>query len=164
MTLYHLVPADQLSSVLAHGLRQGTRGSKGNDSRIIHTDHLLNDLRPPRLTAAGLSRSGNIYAYLPAADYLIDIADGAAKPPPALIGLEGHRLLRLEVDPAYCFVSDLDTFDAVLQAQQAAATNLRSLAAAYWHKLTPLPEYRSQFRRPEVMITRDVSPQAVAVA
>lgn len=160
---YHMVSSGQLASVLQHGLRQGTRGSKGSDQAIIDTDELLDELCPQHLISAGVSRAANIYAYLPDGEAVIDIADGVTKPPRDLADIQGHRLLRLEVFSDYCFVSDLDTYDAVLAAVRSDEhiSTLQQLATSYWHKFTPLEGYVQRFRRPELVITTNIGPQQV---
>lgn len=162
MTLYHELSPDALVSALREGLRRTSRGEKGQDDAIKKTDAYLDQHCPAPLRAKGVSRDDNIYAYLGTEDTLIDIRDGRTvpltdRPDPT------SKLLRLSVDPAHCYVSDLERYDAVKRAiDQHSDTQLAALATEYWQHITPLASYGpGSIRRPEIMITCDLAPHAL---
>src|SRR3712207_1077827 len=96
--LYHMVPSDQVRSVLDHGLLQHAQGAKSQSSLIQRTNSLLDEHCPPRLRSRGVGRCANVYAYLASDQGIVDIADGEPKPPSQLVDLAGNQLLRLNVD------------------------------------------------------------------
>ena len=165
MTLYHEIPGDTRESILRDGLKRTSRGDKGDDAAIQQADKYLDDRRPAALRENNVSRDDNIYAYLGDDRSLVDIRSGDVVP------LNRHpdpdsSLLRLSVDPALCYVSDLDRYDALKQALEAGSADdlLEAQAAAYWDALIPLASYQSgSIRRPEVMITRDIAPEDITV-
>ena len=158
MTLYHEIPHDSLAQIMRDGLKRSTRGEKGDDDAIATTDRYLDDHRPAAIAARGIHRNKSIYAFLGDTDHIIDITNGATLPL-ADYPLSGSVLLRLDADMADCYVSDLDSFDAVKSAlTQHDDAALEALAARYWAQLTPLSEYvPGAITRPEVMITTDLA-------
>lgn len=157
-----MVASDQLAAVLRHGLVQGSSGSKDN-SGTQQADEFLNQHCPTHLSQAGVDRRANVYGYLLAVDgRVIDIADGEIKAATKLVGLAGHSILRVQVLPDRCYVSDLDAYDAVRQSlDEADDTRATELAAVYWRRLTRLVDYNGALRRPEVAIIYDVPPTAL---
>lgn len=164
MKVYHEVQPDSLGSILEDGLKRTTRGDKGDDSSIYHTDQLLDRLRPSTLTDAGVSRDNNLYGYLARDGHIIDITNGDLVPIPTFLNLSSQTVLELTIDPQRCYVSDLDRFDTVMRAieRHEADETIQALAHAYWQAVIPLADYSTNaFRRPEVMITYDVEPDDI---
>lgn len=162
MPLYHEVAKDSVEKILADGLKRTSRGDKGDQTDIIQTDAYLDDHRPAALRKQGVSRDDNLYAFIGTDDVLIDITNGATVSR-ADYPKEGSVLLRITVDEAACYVSDLDRYDAVKAAIANHETaTLAELADAYWTSLTPLRHFEiGDILRPEVMITTDVPPQQI---
>lgn len=158
-----MVNPDTLGSILSHGIKRASRGELGDEKDIIKTDHYLDFHRPQYLKAEGLSRDNNIYAYLADADKVIDIVDGQVVSVRTFVSTSENPVVRIRIDPKRCFVSDLDTYDAL----KTAITNneesaYQKLADSYWKKVTKLARYEAgAFRRPEVMITYDIDPIAI---
>ncbi|OYX44021.1 hypothetical protein B7Y94_00340 [Candidatus Saccharibacteria bacterium 32-49-12] len=159
MLAYHEVSLDQLGSVLENGLRQGNRGSKGDDKMIVETDEYLDVRCPKHLKAQGVSRAKNIYAYIRSGDEIIDIVDGSRVSIEEFVERSRGGLLEISVDDRRCFVSDLDTYDALKAAIEGRVnrSELERLADSYWSKVKPVTE-SADYRRPELMITYDLSP------
>lgn len=166
MHVYHEAKPEALAVILKEGLRRTSRGEKGNDHTIIMTDKLLDERRPARLSGAGVSRDDNLYGYIAGKDSIIDITDGKPVPVQAFIKGSKQAVLRLEVEPKRCYISDLDAYDAVADAIENGRNNaeLADLAQRYWDKVILLASFSGgRIRRPEVMITYDVPPDAVEV-
>ena len=163
MNLYHKVHPNDLGSVLANGLQRTSRGDLGSDKSIVQTDAYLDQRRPEGLKSKQVSRDDNIYAFLEVEGKIVDITDGALVPIKRFIAESKQKVVCLTVDPKRCFVSDLDTYDALKAAiEQHEKGTPERLTHSYWSKLTPLSEYRfGTFRRPEVMVTYDVDPTAI---
>jgi hypothetical protein len=160
MTIYHTIAGNSLESARANGLKRSSRGSKGAAGAIVRTDQLLDAHRPAELRQAGVSRDDNLYGYYVDGRRLVNIVDGELISPERL-AVAGQVLLELEVDAARCYVSDLDTYDAVRQAveRDAGGAELEKLAISYWDKVVVLSAYHpGSLRRPEVMVTYDVPP------
>ena len=163
MNVYHVANPDSTGSILANGLERTSRGDKGDDKKIIKTDMFLDAKCPSELKNKGLSRDDNIYAYVVTDGMVMDITDGTPVPSDKFIE-KNNRTLELEVDEKRCFVSDLDTYDSLMSAfaSDANESTLNTLAKSYWDKVTPLEKYiNGQFRRPEIMITYDLAPNAI---
>lgn len=159
MVLYHEVTKDSVEKILTDGLKRTSRGDKGDKSDIIETDRFLDDHRPTALRQQDVSRDDNLYAFVGTDDSLVDITNGATvmiKDYPR----EDSVLLRLSVDEAYCFVSDLDRYDAVKAAIANHETaTLTELVDEYWANLTPLRDFTiGDIVRPEIMITHNIPP------
>lgn len=157
MPLYHEVAKDSVEKILTDGLKRTSRGDKGDQTDIIQTDAYLDDHRPGALRDQGISRDDNLYAFVGTDTSLVDITNGAT------VSLQDYPqedsvLLRLAVDEAACYVSDLDRYDAVKAAIANHETaTLAELADAYWASLTPLRSFKiGDILRPEVMITTDI--------
>lgn len=164
MTLYHKVSRQALDDTLAHGLKRALRGELGVHDMIAATDRFLDERRSTKLRAGGISRDNAVYAYLGTDQSLISIEDGQDEPLAKHLQ-QGDCLLKLTVDPKDCYVSDLDQFDAVKQALETEQPELaEERAVRYWDTVTPLPLYENgTFRRPEIIITKDISPDALTV-
>jgi hypothetical protein len=164
MRVFHEGTPNQLESILTNGLKKESRGDKGSDTWIIKTDAYLDARRPKYLIEDGVSRDDNIYAYYPTGSSVIDIVDGAPIPIDAFIRAKKGSLLELTVDPRRCYVSDLDTYDAIKAAfsQHESPGTLEQLARSYWNKIIRLDTYQSSaLRRPEIMITYDLDPRDI---
>lgn len=161
MQVYHDIQPDALEAALTNGLFCTVRGDKGQDQAIIAADRFLDERCPHTLKAQGVSRANNVYAYLVVDGAVIDITDGSATTLDSFLHNRPNRILQLTVDPNRCFVSDLDTYDAVKAAlvSNSDSSYLDTLAASYWRKLTPLPHFvPGSIRRPEPMITYNIPP------
>jgi len=161
MIAYHEVLPDTVNTVLAQGLKRTSRGAKGDDAFIIKADRYLDGNRPHDLKVSGVSRDNNIYAYVSLNNRIVDIADGTFLPLEEFIARSTHCVLQLDLDPRRCFVSDLDTYDAIKQAIQEDKEQdiLERLARSYWDKLIRLINFKEgSIRRPEIMVTYDITP------
>lgn len=150
--------------MLKEGLKRTSRGEKGDDSLIIRVDALLDSCRPDELRQAGVSRDDNVYGYVADGDCLIDITDGRAVKLSNFINRSDQAVLRLHIEPERCYVSDLDAYDKVADAfgQGAGKELLRQLARRYWTSVRGLQYFGAgDIRRPEVMITYDIPPDAI---
>lgn len=159
MFVFHQVDPSTLSAVLTHGLKRFSRGEKGADGLIMKTDAFLDERCPKIVKEQGVSRDNNIYAYLTDKESIIDITDGSQIPIKTFIAQSTQAVLRLDINPARCFVSDLDTYDALKAALEARGdpSKAEQLAESYWNKLTPLTNFEiGSIRRPEIMITYDI--------
>lgn len=157
---YHETNPDILSAALVHGLRCTSRGDKGDDPAIKQTDDFLDALRPKLLLAAGVSRDDNLYAYLCIDESVVDITDGSLVARTKFIQRSTQAVLELEIDPRRCYVSNLDTYDALKDALTHYDTPAaEKIAHSYWSSLTPLTDFTlSSIKRPELMITYDIPP------
>lgn len=159
MRAYHEVNPDSLGSVLTKGLYRVSRGEKGGDPLIKKTDNFLDERRPRVLKEQGLSRDDNIYAYIATDHGVIDIEDGKELSLGALKDKDDLPVLEIDIEPARCFVSNLDTYDAMKQAleRHEEPAKLENVATAFWHNLVPLSQFtRGKIPRPEIMITYDI--------
>lgn len=164
MIVYHEVDHHLLASVLRGGIQLGKAEGKRTRPDIQRADEYLDARRPESLRRAGVCRGENIYAYVGDETAVRDIRDGRQVSLAALIAESTQAVLRLDVAPQYCYISDLDAFDAVkraLHGQQPSEVSER-LADKYWRRVTPLAAYNDgAIARPEVMITRDVAPEQI---
>jgi hypothetical protein len=158
MVIYHEVAPDALARVKIDGLKRASRGEKGKDKLIIHTNEFLDKHCPPHLHAAGVSRHNNIYGYLGTKSSIIDIQDGSLIPLSEKGNQNNLVLLRLELNIQHCWVSDLDMYDKVRDviAKKQPTEKILQLCRHYWNALQPLKTYKKNIRRPEVMITYDI--------
>ena len=161
MFVYHEIDLDSLKSAMSEGLKRTTRGDKGNDDDIVKTDQFLDDRRPSALKQADVSRDDNLYAYYAPGLYVIDITDGAEVDIESFIDNAEGCILRIEVDPTRCYVSDLDIYDEVKRLLVCGEATDND-AGRYWKSMVSLQDYdREQIRRPEVMIPYDISPAKI---
>ncbi len=160
MKLYHEVKPDSVGAILQKGLIRTSRGQKGDDKYIIQTDAILDQHRSSALKEAGVSRDDNLYCFYAHNGSITDIRDGAVVPLKKYAATNDYSVLEIDVPVKGCYVSDLDTYDALKDAVTHHQQNkLEQLAKSYWDKLTPLEQYQEgTFRRPEVMITFDIDP------
>jgi hypothetical protein len=164
VVIYHEVRPESLDKILRDGLKRSDKGEK-SDSVVQRADECLDDRMPDELVARGLSRGEVVYGYLSEGDKLIDIRNGDAVEVHQFSAERDLALLRITVDSAKCFVSDLDAYDAVKICTESSADDslLARLAERYWARIVPLDEYDGSYRRPEVMVTSDVNPQDIEV-
>ncbi|MNT09770.1 hypothetical protein D3C72_1445710 [compost metagenome] len=164
MIVYHEVNSDSLGAVLNSGLICTSRGSKGNDRSIIAADHYLDERCPVYLKERGMSRDNNVYAYVSSGDSIVDITNGDLIPLQEFISRSNQSVLELSVDASRCYVSDLDTYDAIMTALENHEDQyiIDQLASSYWNKIIVLKNFSlGSIRRPEIMITYDVPPSMV---
>lgn len=160
-TLFHEIDPDKQEDVLRHGLKQGDSGSK-RDAAINKTDAFLRESQPARLVGAGVDRQANIFCYLPYNELAIDITSGDARDPVAIARNHDMTMLRVNVDERHCYVSDIDLYDQIKTLLTTGKlASARQLAPMYWQHIVPLAEYAEQFRRPEVLVTNDISPSSL---
>jgi hypothetical protein len=164
---YHEVDPAQLDSILQNGLMRSSTGAKTNESAIVKTDQLLDHYRPEALRSAGVSRQNNIYAYFATNNKVADIISGQLVELSDFIAKSEQAVLRLAIDPKYCYVSDLDMYDnikLIVEADNKNTEALRDLAARYWDSLIPFSDFeKSMIRRPEIMITYDIRPRDMTI-
>jgi hypothetical protein len=165
MILYHEVSSDSLGNILRHGLKCTERGEKSNDESIIQADHYLDKHRPSKLKKAGLSRSSAVYAFIGTTDTIIDIKNGTIIPLNAYSAKSESAIVRLDVEVEFCYVSDLDKYDAVKSALSDGNELLAyNLAQEYWNSIIPFATFQpDDIARPEVMIIRDVPPDKLFI-
>lgn len=159
-TLYHEAPSSELKSILASGLKQRIKREKGSKPLIAETNHILDKKCPNHLKSKNLSREYNLYAYIPIGDRVIDIKDGTLIQVSTFVQQNTQNIIKINVDPVRCFVSDLDAFDALKLAikQKYSHKTISNLAKSYWGKIIPLNEFElGAVYRPEAMITYDVT-------
>jgi hypothetical protein len=162
--VYHEVLPDSLDNALSEGVKRSTHGEK-SDSLAKKTDAYLDRRRPEHLPS-DLSRSNAVYGYLSDDDQLIDIKDGTPVGVKEFAAQRSQVLLMMTVELEKCFVSDLDRYDAVMEALEKGDDDdaVDQLAAQYWDQLTPLEKYDpGPIRRPEALITYDVAPSDITV-
>lgn len=164
MIVYHEITPSSVSAALRDGLKRTSRGEKGTDPAIARTDHYLDRCCPEDLRQAGVSRDDNLYAYVATDAQLVDITNGNLIPLSSFVNTSQQTVLQLTVNPDDCYVSDLDAYDKVKHALESHDDTLEQLAHTYWHRLRPLRTFSiGDIQRPEVMITRDISPKAITV-
>lgn len=164
MIAYHEVSPDNVDAVLREGLKRTSRGDKGNDDAIMRTDQLLDELRPKKLKEAGWSRDDNLYAYVADGDQIIDITSGKWIPVNEYVARSEQSVLEVAVDPARCYVSDLDLYDELRTAveQERDEADLRAIAARYFAAIQPLNSFDgAKIVRPEIMVTYDIEPHSL---
>jgi hypothetical protein len=160
---YHEVRPESLNQVLRDGIKRNDQGEK-SDSVVQRTDECLEARIPDDLRAHGLSRREVVYAYMSAGSQLIDIRNGDAVDANRFSAERDLVLLRITVDSAKCFVSDLDAYDAVKECIEAGVddSSLPGLCERYWKRVRPLTEYQpGQYRRPEIMVVSDIKPEDI---
>lgn len=164
-TLYHEIKPQALENVRRNGIKSKSDGEK-SDPETKTADAYLDTHRPTAAARAQLRRQGVVYGFLPAGNRIIDIGSGAEIDVAAFDRDRPQTLLRITVDPARCFVSDLDRYDRVQRALESGEPDdvcLR-LAQDYWQGVVALLDYEpGSFRRPEAMIVGDIEPADIEV-
>ena len=165
MIIYHQINSDELDTILQQGLKCVSRGEKGDNKDIIKTDRFLDTLRPDAIQKAGLSRDNNLYGYMSIDGSVIDIRDGKIISIDRFARNSKFTTLRLTVDPERCYVSDLNLYDTVKERlkNDAPSRHLIALGTTYWNTITKLSECDTPPRRPEVMVTYDITPENITV-
>lgn len=163
MIIYHEVLTDKLDQALHSGLLRHAHGAK-SDQINLKTDEVLDRFIPKRLRDAGISRKDVIYAYIGDEKSIIDITTGESLPLSTYM-LKDDRttLLELHIDFAVCYVSDLELYDRVKSYIADNSRPPQALINSYWRSVVPLADYTQTIRRPELMITRDVQADEIAV-
>lgn len=163
MIVFHEIQPDALGSVLTNGLKRTSRGEKGDDPLIAKADQYLDARCTQNLKELGVSRDNNIYAYVYVDGSIIHIKNGEPVPAHEFVTKSNQSVLQLEVDVERCFVSDLDTFDALKSAlNENNLSRSEELAKSYWDKLIRLNNFEpGTIRRPEIMITYDLTPENI---
>lgn len=164
--IYHEISQSSLQEILREGIKRASQGDKSKDSAIQKLDLFLDTHQPPHLAGTGLSRRNNIYGYLGDGRKIIDIIDGERVTIDKFQAKSHKRIVCLSVDPAKCYISDLDLYDTLKRAMELneQASTRENLATQYWHKLIPLNTFEpTMIRRPEVMITHDVAPDCIRI-
>jgi len=165
VVIYHEVRPESLDKIMQNGIDRGDQGEK-SDSVVQRTDECLEDRLPDDLRDRGLSRRKVVHGYLSSGDKLVDIRDGQEVEVDHFSSQRDQVLLRITVDSANCFVSDLDAYDAVKMCVESDAddTILARLAERYWARVLPLDEYEARrYRRPALMLISDVDATDIAV-
>jgi hypothetical protein len=166
VSAYHEVTNNKLDSILKVGLKQGAYGDKSTDKAIMKTDKFLDNCRPESLKSAGLSRQSNLYCYFSNKDGVVDITDGQIKNPAEVSQSPKHALLKVQIDPGKCYVSNLDLYDRIMEAIKRNDNQLAlQLGRDYWQQIIPLGEYNYSkgFKRPEVIVTYNVAGSYIEV-
>jgi hypothetical protein len=163
--IYHEVRPESLDRVLRDGIKRSDKGEK-SDSVVQRTDECLEARIPEDLSARGLSRHNVVYGYMSTGTQLIDIRHGEVVDVDRFSAERDLVLLRITVDSAKCYVSDLDAYDAVKMCVKSDAddTMVSRLCERYWPRVVPLAEYdEGSYRRPEVMVAADIDPEDIEV-
>jgi hypothetical protein len=187
MQLFHLIQQDALAKTLRSGLKHGSKGALSHNKQVAAANSYLDNLRPASLKAKGLSRANCLYLYYARGETVHDIEDGAGRPARQWATKHADMAaLRVEVDPARAYVSDLDAFDAVLRAIAAKKSPAicQKLAEHYWQRVLVLQDFLQQYARRgndfvrtrsaptelperytriEIMATQDIAPSALSV-
>ncbi len=163
LIIYHEASPDSLDQISSSGLRCTPRDTSDDEPAITRTNRLLDDLRPAAAIEADISRNNNLYAYVGIDDKIVDITDGNHVELTHFVKHNANAVLRLQVDPHRCFVSDLDQYDAIHAALTSTAiAKLEIMAQRYWEGIIPLHIFKiGDIRRPEVMITYDLQPSEI---
>lgn len=159
--VFHEIAPESVGSSLTNGIVLGKKGTK-TDQAIHATDQFLDTLRPQRLARRGVSRVTNNYCYLVEGDDVISIVSGEKQPITEFLQHTDQAVLRVEVDPRTCYVSDLDLFDEIKSLRaRGDTTRAQQLGATYWQHLQLLADYDGTIRRPEVMVPCNIPPTAL---
>jgi hypothetical protein len=164
--VYHEVDPDSLHNILNKGIKCASEGEKTKDKRIQKTDMFLDTHRPDSMVRAGVSRSNNLYGYPSMDNRIVDITNGEALTLSKFLNKNHRTLVKLQVEPSRCFVSDLDLYDTIKRALELDEqdSTREHLAEQYWHKLVPLNEFETgSIKRPEVVITYDIEPADISL-
>lgn len=185
IAVYHKANPNNLASIRRHGLKYGARGVLSDEGDTARINAFLDYHRPPRLAETGVSRISSVYGYLMVDGRVIDIDNGQQVDPANWEVSSGYARLALSADPAAAFIADLDAHKRAADALLAHESDgkLAELAAAYWKLVRPLsevlpalrlsadgigvvaglPGLPPRYRRPEVLITRDIPPGDIQV-
>lgn len=159
--VFHEIFHDTVDTALQRGILLGTGGDK-RDTEIHQTDEFLNKYRPSHLKQRGVDRKTNNYCYLSKGENIIDITSGEEKSLSEFLSQSKQALLQIEVDPAVCYVSDLDLYDQIKELlTKGDETNARRLAPIYWNSLQLLADYPGGVRRPEVIVPHNIPASAI---
>ncbi|TQM46208.1 hypothetical protein FB388_3615 [Pseudonocardia cypriaca] len=190
MSIYHKASAESVDSIFTDGLRCSRRGPGHDEPRVRRTNDVLDDLRPDHLRLQGLDRNACTYCYLVVDGLVFDVESGRLVPERDWLtrvgGASGAVALRLAVDPAVGYVSDLEVYDELAaRIDDASDRTVHKLAQRYWERVVALPDlcrhYRrshhalvrraeapaglpSRLERVEVLLTADVPPDRIAPA
>lgn len=158
VTLFHEIEVDERADALRRGLLQGEGASK-RGAVINKTDEFLRAFQPEHLVRAGIDRQANIFCYLTRGQQVIDATTGNVRGPAAIARDHARLMLQVEVDERRCYVGDLDVYDQIRDLLIAGElAKARQLALVYWRHVVPFAEYAGQLRRPEALVTYDISP------
>jgi hypothetical protein len=158
MIVYHEASPESLPHILRDGLKRADSGPK-TDKLVQRADELLDDCIPGEVARHKVCRQHSLYAYAQEAGKIVDIKDGSRIPIEDFAAQSSMTILVLEVDPTSCYVSDLDAYDAFVDAvrDEAADSQLQRLSDAYWDRISRLDTADfGQYRRPEIMVAYDV--------
>ncbi len=145
---------------------------------VEHLNSLLDELIPPALQAKKLSRQNCLYMYAGFGELVMDIKTGKLTPWHDWDAGDDFIKLRVELDPATSYISDLDAYDELKRALKRGAPDemLEELASSYWCRVIPLPDFLrcyeqnkggilylhpepavpSDYRRIEIMVAEDI--------
>jgi hypothetical protein len=153
--LYHKTGADSLAPVLAEGLKCGEQGRHSREERVPQTNELLNRTCPEHLRRRGLDRHRCAYCYLAVDGRIFDVDSGRLLRERDWRVGEGMVKLRLAVDPAIAYVSDLEAYDELAaRLDEAPERTLRKLAQRYWERIVPLPDLCAHYRLQDHTLVR----------
>lgn len=187
--VFHKASTGSVDSILAEGLRYGRRGSGHDEPRVRRTNDALDALRPDHLRRQGLDRNACTYCYLVVDGQVFDVESGrliSERDWLTRVGAAGGTVtLRLDVDPAIGYVSDLEAYDELAtRIDDASDRTAHKLAQRYWDRIVPLPELCRRYEladhalvrvaeapaglparleRVEVLLTADVPPDRITV-
>ncbi|MDB5176966.1 MAG: hypothetical protein JWN75_634 [Candidatus Saccharibacteria bacterium] len=161
--IYHEVDPKIVDSVLQNGLKTENDGAK-TDSQIKKIDQFL-DTHLPDDSPAGLNRQNVIYGYVSADDKILDIKSSDMIAINDFVDKSDAVLLRIEVDAAKCYVSDLDMYDTIKRAMELKEqdSTLEDLATKYWQRVVTFDTFElGTINRPEVMVPYDIPPTDIS--
>lgn len=165
VVLYHEVSLESVDVILKEGIKRQSSGVK-RDAEIEKVDTFLDTHLPDYLKDKKLSRRSVTYAFLVHDDKIVDISSGELVPVEGFRRDDGMALLKLTVDGADCYVSDLDMYDTLKRAMELDEqdSTREHLADQYWKRVVHLEEFEfGKIRRPEVMINADIDPHSIKV-
>lgn len=167
VVVYHEIDPTLLNQVLHEGVKRTVHSEKSEEHLVKQTNEFLDTHRDENALRARLSRFTNTYAYLGNHEKLIDIVSGASSKVTQFVKKTGKTLVRMNVDPSQCYVADLDLYDTLKRAMELGEqdSTREHLAAVFWERLVRLDMFSPDLiRRPEVMVTYDVSPKSIEIA
>ena len=159
MRIFHEVSYGDVSAILEQGLFQGSHGKKTEEPLVDQVNSLLDSYRPDAAIRAGICRMTNIYGYVGIDEKIIDITDGRHIDLAEFIKNNSNALLELMIDPTFCYVADLDQYDAIRNIITVYAPDeiVRTAIDRYWDSVVPLQMFTiGEIRRPEVFVTYNV--------
>lgn len=164
VVVYHEIDPNTLAQVLEEGVKRTVHSEKSEEHLVKQTNEFLDTHRDENALHARLSRFSNTYAYLGNYEKLVDIVTGTSSQVLEFVRRTGKTLVRMKVDPSQCYVADLDLYDTLKRAMELGEqdSTREHLAAKFWEKLIRLDMFSPDLiRRPEVMVTYDISPRSV---